>query len=345
MFGKDTQYIDSPAYGGNFASDEPALPVLVDGEWYYGELEQIYSQLVLYNAYMEMNSLNGGEAYINLLPYGGGEEVRERYNAMLDYYFEYIAPLTGYVSYDHYPLNSVSYSAYVSTTHLLNLEMMANYCKAYDVELRSFLWAKIEAGAGHRALTSVNDLRFQAYANLVFGAKEMPYYTYFNYYAPGENGCDSLIDCQTGVRTKGYYWAKEVNNEIHSFEKAYLNFTWEGTMYLDAGVTTQQLSLLETSMKAHNRLMGIRSNKDVIVGVFSDKDGVNGATDGFMVMNYSDPYYANKGKTDNVVLTLKDATHVLVYKGGKQYTAALTDGKLSMYLEAGDGAFVIPYKA
>lgn len=342
MFGEDTRYIDSPAYGGNFASDEPSLPVLENGEWYYGELEQLYSQIVLYNAYMEMNGKYGGEAYVNLVPYGAvNPDVRVRYDAMLDFYFENIAPLLGYVSYDQYPLN-FSGTAYVNATHLLNLEIMANYCKKYNTELRSFVWAKTVA-TSHRALVGANDLRFQAYANLAFGVKEIPYYTYFNYYAPGKDGCDSLIDCQTGARTSAYYWAKEVNNEIHSFEKAYLNFKWEGSMYLDAGMVTQQFALLEKSMTAHERLKNIRSNKDVVVGVFSDKDGAHGRTDGFMVMNYSDPYYANKGEKDNVVLTFDNATHALVYKNGKQYIAELTDGKLSAYLEAGEGIFVVPY--
>ena len=342
MFNEDTRYIDSPAYGGNFASDEPALPIFENGEWYYGELEQLYYQLLLYDGYMQMNSKYGGEAYVNLNPYGSvNPAVRERYDAMLDFYFENIAPLLGYVSYDQYPLN-FSGTAYINATHLLNLEIMANYCKEYDTDLRSFVWSKTVA-TGHRALVGADDLRFQAYANLVFGVKEMPYYTYFNYYAPGKDGCDSLIDCQTGARTSAYYWAKEVNNEIHSFEKAYLNFKWEGSMYLDAGMTTQQLSLLETSMTTHERLKNIRSNKDVVVGVFSDKDGAHGRTDGFMVMNYSDPYYANKGEKDNVVLTFENATHALVYQNGKQYIATLTGGKLSAYLRAGEGIFVVPY--
>jgi hypothetical protein len=33
MIGKDTKYIDSIAYGGNVASDEPPLPELIEGEW------------------------------------------------------------------------------------------------------------------------------------------------------------------------------------------------------------------------------------------------------------------------------------------------------------------------
>lgn len=343
MFDANTKYIDSPAYGGNFASDEPALPIKVNGKWYYGELEQLYYQILYYNEYMTANSKNGGEAYVNLNPYVNvNDNNRERYDAMLKYYFKNIAPLLGYVCYDQYPLNYSS-TAYVSATHLLNLEMMASYCKQYGIELRSFVWAKIKMGAGHRALINANDLRFQTYANLVFGVKEMPYYTYFNYYAPGADACDSLIDCQTGAKTKAYYWAKEVNNEIHALEKAYLNFTWVGSMFFDSGKTSQQFSLLEKTLTSHKRLINISGNTDVLVGAFSDADGANGATDGFVVMNYSDPYYAKKGDKKNVVLTFDNATHVLVYKGGKQYEAKLTDGKLSMYLDAGEGAFVIPF--
>lgn len=342
MFNQDTQYIDSVVYGGNFAVDEPALPELIDGEWYYGELEQIYYQLSIYNKYMSLNSKYGGEAYVNLLPYGYVyNETRERYDAMLDYYFKNLAPLLGYVCYDHYPLMD-SGMAYISQTHLLNLEIMANYCKQYGVELRSFVWAKTES-TGHRALICANDLRLQIYANLAFGAKEIPYYTYFNYYAPGENGGNSLIDCQTGKRTKAYYWAKEVNNEVHSLEKAFLNFKWEGTTYFDEGPQSPQLSILETSLSSHHRLKNIYAETDVLVGLFSDEDGKNGATDGFMVLNYADPFYAASGETKNVVLTFDDATHALVYKDGKQYLAELTDGVLSLYLEAGEGVFVVPF--
>jgi hypothetical protein len=345
MFDENTAYIDSPAYGGNFASDEPPLPVFENGEWYYGELEQLYYQLILYNQYMEENSLYGGEAYVNLLPYESlNADNRARYDAMLEYYFKNIAPILGYVCYDQYPLNNYNYAS-VSATHLLNLEMMANYCKEYDTELRTFLWSKTTE-TGHRAVIGANDLRFQAYAALAFGAKEMPYYTYFNYYANGsETGCDSLIDCHTGERTPLYYWAKEVNNEIHSFEDAYLNFKWESSMYFDAGTKNQQFSLLETSLSSHERLTEIQANADILVGVFSDEDGKNGATDGFVVMNYSDPYYAAKDKSDNVVISFAEATHVLVYKDGKQYVAELTNGELSVYLEAGEGMFVVPFQA
>jgi hypothetical protein len=81
---------------------------------------------------------------------------------MMDYYCKNIAPMLGYVSYDQYPLN-YSNTAYVNSTHLLNLEIMANYCKQYNLELRSFIWAKSEQGHGHRAIIRTNDLRFQAY--------------------------------------------------------------------------------------------------------------------------------------------------------------------------------------
>ena len=342
MFGSDTEYIDSIAYGGNFASDEPPLPELIDGEWYYGELEQLYYQISIYNKYISLYGANGGEAYVNLLPYGSvNYDARARYDAMLKYYCEKLGPLLGYISYDHYPLNANPYP-YVSSTHLLNLEIVANYCKEYDLELRSFVWAKTTQ-AGHRAIINSNDLSFQVYANLAFGAKEIPYYTYFNYYAPGENGCNSLIDCQTGERTDAYYWAKEINNKVHAVEDAYLSFDWVGAMCFDAGVQNQQFSLLETALSSHDRLTSIQSNADVLVGVFEDEDGKNSATDGFIVMNYSDPYYSNKGETKNVVLTFDNSTHALVYKDGKQYVAELTNGVLSLYLEAGEGVFVVPF--
>ena len=77
------------------------------------------------------------------------------------------------------------------------------------------------------------------------------------------------------------------------------------------------------------------SNEDALA-----EDGENEKTDGFIVMNYSNSYYASKNATDKVVLAFDVVTHVLVYKDGKQYKAELSNGELSLYLEAGEGGVI-----
>lgn len=339
MFGEGTTYFESSAYGGNFASDEPALPTKnSDGTWDYGELEQLYWQVKLYQELMARKGIDA-KAYVNLLPYESMTgQPRERYEKMLEYYSENIGPLLGYISYDQYPLNESG----VNATHLLNLEIVAQYCKAYDLELHTFLWSKTQASA-HRAITSANDLRFQAYSNLAFGSTNIAYYTYTNHYTIGESANNSLIDFRTGQRAKIYYWAKEVNNEIHALEDAYRHFTWESVMYNDVGSYNVSLGLLENALKSHSRLTSFQSTADILIGNFKDEDGAMGATDGFMVVNYTDPMETTEGTVDVVDLTFANATHVLVYQQGESVIKALENGNASLSLQPGEGAFVIPF--
>ena len=339
MFGEGTTYYESEAYGGNFAADEPALPTKnSDGTWDYGELEQLYWQVKLYQELMAEKGVDA-KAYVNLLPYESMTgQPRERYEKMLEYYSKNIGPLLGYISYDQYPLNESG----VNATHLLNLEIVAQYCKAYDLELHTFLWAKTQE-VGHRAITSANDLRFQAYSNLAFGSTNIAYYTYTNHYTIGEGSNNSLIDFRTGQRSKAYYWAKEVNNEIHAFEDAYRHFTWESVMYKDVGAYNVSLRLLEKAVESHSRLTQFSSTADILIGNFKDEDGEMSATDGFMVVNYTDPITVAENTVDTVNLAFANATHALVYQQGGYVVKKLENGNTTISLQPGEGAFVIPF--
>lgn len=339
MFGEGATYVKSSAYGGNFASDEPALPTKnSDGTWDYGELEQLYWQVKLYQELMAEKGIDA-KAYVNLLPYESMTgQPRERYEKMLEYYCKNIGPLLGYISYDQYPLNTNG----VNATHLLNLEIVAQYCKAYGLKLHTFLWSKTK-DTGHRAITSANDLRFQMYSNLAFGSTNISYYTYTNHYTIGESSNDSLIDFRTGQRSQAYYWAKEVNNEIHALEDAYCHFTWESVMYKDVGDYNIPLHLLEKAVKKHSRLTAFTSTADILIGNFKDEDGKMDATDGFMVVNYTDPITVSADAANEACLTFANATHVLVYQQGKSFVKTLKNGETTISLLAGEGVFVIPF--
>ena len=339
IFAANASYVEHTAFGGMFAADEPPIPA---SELDIGELEDVY---LLVKWYYE--NVGKGEAIVNLLPYGSvNATIRERYEIYLDYYFEHIAPLVGYVSYDHYPLDETTAGVNeLNETHLLNLEMMAERCKDTDTELRAFVWTRTEdeSATGHRGAASANDIRLQVYTNLAFGVKEMTYYTYTNYYRNGNGVSQSLIDCQTGARTDAYFWAQEVNNEVRRFEDAYLNFAWESVTYYDTGAVNTQFSLLENAVTSHSRISSLTSSADILIGNFSDADGEMGATDGFMIVNYTDPYGIETGLKDSVNVTFNNATKALVYQNGVRKVIELENGACTLNLDAGEGVFVIPF--
>ncbi len=334
------QLINSEAFGGFYLTDEPALPSgnFMSG-YNYGELEVLDDAVRLYNEYV-----GAGKAIVNLLPYAGvNSTVRARYNKYIQYYAENIAPYLGYISFDYYPY--LEDTDNLNETHLLNLEMVAKLAKENNLELRTYAYSLTEDDTTYnvRGTKSENELALQIYSALAFGSKDITYYMYTNHYrADDDSVAKSLIDMMTGEREEAWYWAKNVNNSVHAFEDAYLNFTWEGVMYQGSN---SQFSLLENSKTVantnHNRLTAISSSANVLVGYFSDADGKMGATDGFLVMNYGDP--RDSAGASDITLTFNNATRLLVYQNGNRRVIDLVNGKATISLEVGQGVFAIPY--
>jgi hypothetical protein len=62
--------------------------------------------------------------------------------------------------------------------------------------------------------------------------------------------------------------------------------------------------------------------------------------DGFMVSNYSDMATSADISLDFV---FEDANYLRIYKNGVEENIALTNGKITLSLAYGEGAFMIPY--
>lgn len=74
------------------------------------------------------------------------------------------------------------------------------------------------------------------------------------------------------------------------------------------------------------------------VGCMRDEEGYYG----YMVANAEGPRTSNNG---SVTLTFQNATHAKVYHNGICTTQQLTGKELTVKLNTGEGAFVIPYIA
>ncbi len=332
MFSENNPYVNHPAYGGNFAFDEPS----------YLELPSLKKQVELYKKYVP-----NGEPMINLFPaYVAGVSLGGvTYSEYVNYYFEHIAPLVGYVSYDCYPFKKDKYvGSNMKSVLLYNLELMATKCKetrntANPVELRTFIQT-VGDFTGLRSMTNIGDFRLQIYAALAYGSREIIYYTY-----AGENDdtADSdwaLLNYMTGEYNWTYDCAKTVNNEVHAFENVYLNFDWEGSMYYnsDPMVDNQNFANLVYASETHPRIKGFEGTQDTLLTYFKDKDG----NDAFMLLNMTDPYFE---LDDEVTVQFKDAKGLLMYRNGQKMIVPLgLDGKYTFKLYPGEGRFIIPLK-
>lgn len=340
MFDENNQYIKHPNYGGNFAHDEPNKQ----------ELEKIAWQCELYNKYIEENGLYGGSPIVNLNPcYVTGKGLSldndMTYSQYVDYYFEHVAPYTGYVSWDFYPFVTEQYDgSFMREMYLYNYEIMALKCKETGYELHNFIQS-VGDWTGIRKQTSVGDFRLQINTSLAFGSTEMTYYMYCN----GSNAKTSddyaLLDYNTGELNPTYYMAKQANNEAKMLEDAYAAFKWDGVMYNNASelYDNQNFANLTSAMTEHDRIGKVRSTEDTLIGVFKGKKGdVAEGMDAFMIVNFTDPYF---DKDDEVTVKFNDAKALLMYRLGKKEIVELgKDGTYTFKLYPGEGRFVIPLK-
>ena len=294
----------SKAFKGYFLQDEPSLSNIS----------------YTYEAVKSFKKYSSAEPFVNLLPGGlkdfyNGKD--KRYENYINYYFENIAPLTGFVSFDDYVLNDNG----ISVTHLVNLNMLAQKCKTGGYDLRTFIRASENSSNGHRAITCAEDLSFQIYANLAFGATDVSYFTY-----------DGLVDKQTLTPTALALYAKKVNREILSFGKEYRSFKWSGVTYYDYGEQNEAFALLGSSGSVRG-VSSIVSTGDALMGAFE-----KGENNAYIVMNYADP--VSGGRTQTRII-FENATHAVVYKNGLRAVRKLNNGKLTLDLKAGEGTFII----
>ena len=335
MFSTENKYINHPAYAGNFGFDEPT----------YDELDGIAWMCQLYNKYIEKNSTNGGEITINLNPIHVTFTTGQTYAEYIDRYIEIIAPYTGYISYDCYPFMSNGTENYIKDLYYRNMELVATKAKEADIEFRGFVQSCGDF-TGMRQLNNINDLRWEIYSCLAFGMRQIAYYQYSSG-VDETDATDSDGYCLYNYKNDSYTWlydaAKIVNNEVLNFEDAYDAYAWDGCMYLmpNEMIDNQVLSNLVDNVESTDRMSFVSATNDVFAGIFKAKDEDFSAQDAFIVVNATDP---SQNLDNTVKLQFNNATKLLMYRKGEEVVVDLAeDGTYILYLEPGEGRFIIPF--
>lgn len=349
MFDENNRYIDHPAYAGQFGRDEPNLQ----------QLEMISWQIKAYNKYVGRNGTQGGEVFVNLWPCFVSDNSSNlsvncdvTYREYVDYYFEHLAPHLGYVCWDFYPLRTFpgTEENYVREMYYYNHELMAQKCKEGGYEMRTFVQA-VGDYTGIRNILDISDFRFQIYSGMAFGVREFNYYHYGATDLPETDPTEApvelgygLYNCATGEYNYTYYFAKEVNAEIHAIEDVYQAYDWEGVMYKNADpyVDNQLFANLVSPLDSHKRIKSWTATQDTLIGTFTAKDESFEAQDAFMIVNSTEP---SAKLSDEVTLTFNDASALLVCEGGAKNVVYLDkNASYTFTLSAGEGKLVIPLK-
>lgn len=142
-----------------------------------------------------------------------------------------------------------------------------------------------------------------------------------------------------------YDWTKQANNEVLAFSAAYMNFDWKSASFY--GASTTQSSHI-TSAGAYGYLSSASTTSgSVLVGNFARKATTAaqyGDDYAYMVVNYGNPGASTA--ESSITLTFNGTpTRVLVYENGTPEIYTLTNNAVTLNLEVGEGAFVIPLAA
>lgn len=312
--------INHPSYAGHNLWDEPDI-------FKMGQLIPVIRK------YKEL--VPNGDPFFNLLPcYANTEQLGGTYSEYIDYYCDNLAPLLGYICYDYYPYEVRNGSSYVLTSYLYNFQLVAEKAKEHGIEFRMYIQAGY-FGGNSRECGGVEDYRHQMYTAMAFGVR---YFIYFGYgHGMNDRG---LVDRNLNP-TQKFYYAKQVNNEVHGIEDVMLNFNWQGIMYKNRSAYSQNpafnyLNGFESVMNSHPRIDNYRVNQDTVVGCFKDNED----RDGFMFVNYADPA---KKLTDKITVKFNNAKKLIVYELGERKVVDLSaNGEYAFSLLPGEGRFVIP---
>lgn len=316
MFDK---YKNHPAFAGHLVTDEPGP----------NKFEQIGK---LHEAYNKI--LPDKDFYVNLFPTYSSLAQRDgrSYKEYINEYIEKVKP--AFISYDHYPLKQNVSGTDISEDFLTNLEIVSDASKKANIPFWVFIQAMGFSSAGStNRIPDEDDIRWQVYTNLAFGAQGIQY---FCYWTPVNDGqalfTDAMVD-KTGKPTAIYTAVKNVNKEVAAIDNILLNMKNVGVMTFPADNKPSYL-YTENPLKNWKPIKSVKSEQPVIIGCFEDGKG----NKGFIIVNYTDP---GRDLSNEVTINFNNVGGLTVYKKGVPEVVKTEGGKYTMKLKSGEGDLVL----
>ena len=162
---------------------------------------------------------------------------------------------------------------------------------------------------------------------MAFGAKSLEYYLYRSY----EDDMGMIF--HDGTRAPSYYYVKDVNADLETFESIFVEYDWQGVTTITAGENNSSFEYLKG--KTLEKPLGVEKidvTADTLVGSFVHENG----SKAIVAVNYNCPEHKIK---DKVKVTFEKEVTAIVYQNGGK-TVYDNVKELSLDLNEGDGAFV-----
>ena len=293
----------------------------------------------------------GYEYYVNLLPnYAKPDQLFGKENADKGYtyadhvnmFVEEVNPQL--ISYDHYALvEDANEEKYLLDDFYYNLYVFAVQAKKMDIPF--YIYLQTMGFYNNVSLKDYAEFAWQSYTSMAFGVTGIQCFCYWTLMEPeddGNNVHEGIVD-RDGTKLESYEYVQTVFNEIRSFEQVFMSFKWDGfKTYLGSDVENGMFGYIEDTetekkqLAALDNVTNVETDQDLIIGQFFDEYGYPG----YMVANASNPF---KLESATVTLTFDSKVKTaLVYVKGEEKKVPVVNGKITLELGSGVGAFVVP---
>lgn len=330
-------FSESAGFRGLLVWDEPYPGVMEKLAGYARTFNELYAgtdAIFMVNLY---------PSYASLFTTGG-------YGDYLESYCDTVLSAvegTKYISVDSYAIRA---DKQLETYLLYDIAMVKKYADEYGAYSHMALQSSMTSTKDR--IPELGECAVQAYAALAFGIDSLSWYTYITpeeepYVSQDrEDGIASAPVNEDGTKNDAYYSLQKVNTDIAAFGYAYKCFDWKGIMMnpvtqltaMNRILRDRELIDLVYYPEDTKSVVSAESEQDFLMGVMEDEKG----NEGFLLVNYCSLADA----ADAVVeLEFRDADTLLIWRDGKKETLPLEDGRITLTLSQGQGAFMVPYKA
>ncbi|MBQ7604565.1 MAG: hypothetical protein IJU75_06380 [Clostridia bacterium] len=322
-------FVDHPAILGIGVGDEPSS---LDFPW-YGEVVNRVKQLFP-NQFVNLNLFpnyayrpdDSESAVSNLL---GATSYKE----YIEKYCRYV-PLD-YICYDNYPFVDVPENQKITRVSVWyeNLRIVSDACRRYGKQL--FVVPMVNSG-NPGWWTSLNQLRFQAYTSLAFGAETIIW------------GCytvgwwwNAVVD-NNGNKTEQYEKLKKVNSELRAIGEEYMRYRCVSTYFVGFDGRRDLEKVEQGTVDEINTgtFLNVRANggEPLVIGHMVSRTDDSSA---LMIAAADDPLDLST-KTYSVNFRVLEGVQLTALGGeGKKDVIKNGDGTYSVEIRSNEGVLII----
>lgn len=271
--------------------------------------------------------------YINLFPSYANEQQlgTPTYEEHLKQFFDKVDPQL-YTSVDIYPLNIASS---INSDYFYNLDVFATECRTrgipFGVYIQSVSFNK------NKRTPDEQEMRWQAYCALSFGAQDIEYFTYCTPISTTEDFKDALVDLNN-EKTERWYGAQAVNRALNLMSDAYMQYDNLGAFTVNP--TSLGFMQFKNQYKDFDAIadVSVSDNRPVLIGAFSSDTAEHSRA--FTCVDLGDPGLEMASPTEVTVQLTEATTATMYYKDTVTTLTPDENGCITFTLQNGDGAFI-----